>query len=327
MDREPDQRQEELFGLGAEFGRGTPLVYIAAPLSHLKDARDREHVELLAHAIEAAIREQTRGEPDSWPLRVHSPVKLSAPWKGDSCSPLEIYERNTTLLWTEADALIVIADRGGSLGIGQELEWAFDLQLPVLYLYRDGDPVSRQVEGAASEYDLAIEAFSNPEGMRDLVCRWLVSRKHVICDGPRRRAGREIRIDPLRASFERAWRPLSAEERREVALSTRISETRIKRLVGDPLVLAAAGVEELSLLAGALAVPAVPDLLVRPLPDLLPRQRAALGNAAAEFDWDYETTLNLDRRARLEISRGGTRRLPLSSPQDWANFRRGHGED
>jgi hypothetical protein len=162
--------------------------------------------------------------------------------------------------------------------------------------------------------------------MRDVVCRWLVSRKHVICDGPRRRGAREIRLDPLRSRFERAWQQMSEAEREHVALSTRIPKERVQRLVDDPLALGAASVEELSVLAGAMAVPVVDDALIRPLPDLQPRQRAALSNAAAEFDWDYETALGLDRRARLELARGGIRRLPLASAQDWANFRRTHGK-
>lgn len=322
---EPNERQGELFELGAELGRDAPLLYVAIPMSHLEEGRDRDHVEMLAYAVDAAIREETRQEHDPWAVRVHSPLKLTAPWKDDGWTEVDVYRINTGKIWCEADGLIVVADRGGSLGIGQEMEWAFNLQLPVLYLYRHGDPVSRQIRGAGTEYDVSIEAFEGPESLRDVVGRWLAARRHVICDGPRLRAGREIRFDQVRLGVARAWRKLSDGERQHIALTIRMPRVRIERLAADPLALAAASAEEMATLCGALGIPVLGDLSARPVPDLLPQQRAALGNAAAEFEWDYETARDLERRARLELARGGVRRLPLASPQDWGEFRRRHG--
>lgn len=322
---EPNERQVELFELGAELGRDAPMLYVAIPLSHVKEGRDRDHVEMLAYSVDAAIREETRQEHDPWAARVHSPLKLTAPWKDDGWSEFDVYQINTEKIWAEADGLIVVADRGGSLGIGQEMEWASDLQLPVLYVHRSGDSVSRQVRGATREYDISIQAFEGPESLRDVVGRWLASHRHVICDGPRRRAGREIRFDQVRLGLARAWKDLSDGERQHIALTIRMPRERIERLAADSLALAAASSEEMATLCGALGIPVLGDAARHPLPDLLPIQRAALGNAAAEFEWDYETAHDLERRARLELARGGIRRLPLASAQDWGEFRRHHG--
>jgi hypothetical protein len=320
MTPEPDEHQEELFRLGGDAAPGAPLVYVGMPLSQLKANKERAHVEFLANAVDLAVFEQTRSKPEPWPLRVHSPIKLSAPWKKDELNPTDIYRLNTNELWIEADALIVLADQGGSLGIGQELEWAFDLQLPVLYLSLKGDPVSRQIEGAGSEYDLSLRTYQGPEDLRDTVGRWLVSRKPTICDGPRRRRNREMLFEPTRAKLAAAWSNLGAAEQQHIVAATKIGRGRIERMLSHPLMLAAASVQELSLLSGGLRIPAASERVAEPLPELRPGQVAALSVAAKEFDWDFETAFELHRRARLELARGGVRRLPLGSIQDWANF-------
>jgi hypothetical protein len=61
-------------------------------------------------------------------------------------------------------------------------------------------------------------------------------------------------------------------------------------------------------------------LFAKPLPDLRKGQREALNAASQEFGWDFEKTLRAYKLARRELARGGVRRLPLASIQDWAEF-------
>jgi hypothetical protein len=316
---EPDGQQEELFELGAELGPDAPLLYMAMPLSHLTNKKDRERVDLLAHTVGRAIAEQTRRPPEPWPVRIHSPIKLSAPWREDDWTPVDVYELNTGKIWLETDALIMIADAGGSMGMGQELEWGFDLQLPSLYLYPDGDPVSRQINGANSEYDLSVEAYRDSDDLHDRVGRWLASRKAAILDGPRRRRSRELIFGQAGDSLAAAWALISSAEQEHVVATTRIARGRIKRMLSHPLALAAASFQEVEILRGALGIARHGDPQ-KELPELRPAQRAALCNAAEELEWDHETVLDLQRRAQVELGAGGVRRLTLGSIQDWATF-------
>src|SRR5215510_419656 len=131
MSRKQNERQEALVDRGEQLGPDAPLVYLGMPLSQLPKDR-REAVEQLEFIVNQAIIDQTHRDPESWPLRVHSPVKLSAPWREDGRTPEEVYELNSGKIELEADAMIVIAEKGGSSGIGQELAWACALSLPIL---------------------------------------------------------------------------------------------------------------------------------------------------------------------------------------------------
>jgi len=84
--------------------------------------------------------------------------------------------------------------------------------------------------------------------------------------------------------------------------------------------LAAATAHELSALGGALQVEAIAGLFAQPLPDLRSEQVAALISAADELGWDVATAFRLYELARLELARGGVRRFPLASIQDWVDF-------
>jgi hypothetical protein len=314
-----DAKQEGLADHGEDLAADRPLVYLGVPLSQLPEER-REKVELLAYAVNNAISEQTRGGLDPWPVRVHSPIKISAPWKEEDREPEDVYELNSGTVELEADAMIVIAEQGGSLGIGQELAWACAAGLPILVLHRKKKYVSRQLTGASSYFDISIEAYECPEQLRDVVCRWLVSRRNEICDGPRRRLGRKLVLTGRVERLARAWDSLGDEERRIVSITCGTTIARIERVLSDPRHLDLASVRELHTLEGALGI-GVPEPAPR---ELREGQRRALSLAAREFDWDAEQVLRLDRLARRELARGGVRRLPLSSVQDWAEFSRRH---
>jgi len=313
--------QDNLFVHGEDLGSDAPFVYVAMPLSHLNTAEERQLVHALAHIISRAIQDETRGAADAWPVRVHSPIMWSAPWNNDNLTPEQIYCRNTGHLWEDADALIVLGVKGASLGAGQELAWACALHRPILYVCPEDTTISRQLLGAQNEHDIVVETYETPEGLRDIVGRWLASRRHSISDGPRRRRAQTLRFTALTEAFLAKWKLLSVEEQAHIVATTRIAPGRIHRIFSSPLVLAAASASELAALGGALGIDSVGALMPRRLPDLQPQQRAALGNAAAELGWDARTALEIEDKARLELARGGTRRLPLASIQDWATFR------
>jgi hypothetical protein len=322
MTSEPD----DLFTLGEDLDSACPLVYVAMPLSHLNTLEERQLVEASAFIIGKAIREETRSAAEPWPVRVHSPIVWTAPWGKDTLAPETIYRRNTEILWEDTDALIILGIKGASLGAGQELAWACALDRPVLYLHPAGTNVSRQLRGAASEHDIVVASYDTPDELHDLVGRWLASRRHIISDGPRRRRGQALRFTALMSAFAAKWNALSLDEQADVVATTRIAPGRIARLFTSPLALAAGSAAELAALGGALGVDAMSALLTRSLPDLVPQQRAALANAAEEFGWTPRQVLRLEEEARRELARGGIRRLPLASIEDWETFRRRRGD-
>lgn len=325
MRPDPQARQEGLVDHGEELGEEYPKVYLAMPLSQL-DEDKRDKVELLADSVNQAIYETTRRGSEPWPVRVHSPVKHSAPWKDDPRTPEEIYRLNTDAIWGDVDAMIVIAEPGGGIGVGQELAWACQLGLPVLVVHKKGTCLSRQVTGTREEHDVTIETYRDPEHLRDVLDRWLLARQATICDGPRRRVGRLVRYTSLCDRLGKAWTALSAGEREHVVATTRIAPVRIARILADPLALAAASTEERAALGSALRIDGGSRPASRGLPQLEPKQRAALNSAAREFDWNFETSLRLYENARRELAAGGIRRLPLASNRDWAEFAERHDD-
>lgn len=298
-----------------------PLIYLAMPLSHLSED-EREHIELLASTISRAIEDASKkSSSEPWHIAVHSPVKLSAPWKEDWRTPANVYQLNSKVLWEQADALIVIGHNGGSLGGGQEFAWAASLHLPILYVHRSGVTVSRQLQGAASEHDLQISPYNTPDDLADIVSRWLCSRRHMVSDGPRRRRNRMLLWTEHQTRLHHAWNRLSETGRAHVVATTRIAHGRIERLLGSAGALSQASASEVSELSAALQLK-ITDMTVGPsLPDLRVEQQRALLNASSEFGWTMEETFKLYDAARLELARGGVRRLPFASPYDWRVFR------
>ena len=78
-----------------------------------------------------------------WPI--DAPIDYSAPWKQDGLSPDDVYRKNLDAIHA-SDALIAFGENGASAGVGQELEWAIRLGIPILYLTADR-VVSRQIQG------------------------------------------------------------------------------------------------------------------------------------------------------------------------------------
>jgi hypothetical protein len=258
---------------------------------------------------------------------VHSPLEHTAPWKRDDLTPEDLYRDDTALLWEEVHALIVLGVGGGSLGVGQELVWAGDQLVPLLYLHSASQDLSRQVLGMALERDLTVKAYKSPDHLGEIVRRWVADRRARIVDGPRRRRDRALLLEPLRTEIALAWDGLSQPAKRKRALEMCLPQVRVERLADSALALAAAPLHEVLTVAGVLGVVGAARLLgAGGLPDLVSRQRDALASAAIEREWTVPFALELEQVARLELARGGVRRLSFGSIADWVRFAedRGH---
>lgn len=293
-----------------------PLVCVAAPLSGL-DLAGRQTVSAWSELISAAVVQSGNDARSPWQIRVHLVTKMSAPWKGDGRSCREILELNSRILKHDADALIIVGYKGGSIGVGQELGWALAQGMPVLYLHHTEDCPSRQVRGAREFGDVVIEAFGDPEHIDSIVLRFLHSRRVQMEAQKRRRGDRIILFGRLQSNLNERWERLTADERLEVMVVARMKPARVQQLLSSVHEIACASLEETLDLAAALGLSATAALGSRSRAELEPRQLEALASAAAEYEWDAAALLRLQEFARVEIARGGVRRLPLSQNEDW----------
>jgi hypothetical protein len=85
--------------------------------------------------------------------------------------------------------------------------------------------------------------------------------------------------------------------------------------------LALASINEIIALSSALGLGLDELLAAQRLPELSARELSALRMAAKEFELSGVEVLDLQMRARIELAKGGIRRLPLVSPADWIDFR------
>jgi hypothetical protein len=90
--------------------------------------------------------------------------------------------------------------------------------------------------------------------------------------------------------------------------------------LSSPNALAEASLEEVRVLANALELPVTAALVGAGGPELPPRALSALGTAAELQAWDGQHTVNLLKRATLELAQGGTRRLVFNEATDWIDF-------
>ncbi len=88
-----------------------------------------------------------------------------------------MFARNAHHVLSEADALIVYG-WSPSAGVGQEIIWAAQSGLPVLYVEPQGHPPSRQVAGTPG--DLTIIRQSTPDHLKDEIRRWVRRRRHQL---------------------------------------------------------------------------------------------------------------------------------------------------
>jgi hypothetical protein len=181
-----------------------PRIYLASPLTNLSQEQRRclgSEIGLVKARIEQlTMSERVKGE--AWPVSVYAPFDYTAPWKEDGLSPSQVYERNLSEL-LDSDAMIVLADKAASAGVGQEIEWATRSGMPILYLSSE-ESVSRQIAGIPAF--ITCVAYNHDSGtltaqVDNFIHKWRI----FIQDSPRRRASRRLRLEPLASRLRIAW--------------------------------------------------------------------------------------------------------------------------
>lgn len=289
-------------------------IYVASALTALDD-QDRSRISHRCEIIDRTIVSISGATGNPW--QVHLPVVWSAPGPQDKRSPREIYGTNRDHV-RRASGLILLGDHGGSLGAGQEFAWAIARRLPVLVLVSDDAPLSRQIEGTPALMCVRT-AITNDDVTA--VVEWWVNHWGDAIES-RARMGTGERIIALRAA-QRLQQAFAASPDSVEAIATiaGLTPDRVLELF-DPDALLDSSVSELIALSRALGLEAGEPLNPNPIPELSSTQRGGLVVAAQEYDWTPEQILQVELRARLEIAKGGVRRLPLTSVQDWVIFAR-----
>lgn len=305
------------FPMGNEPEPG-PVLYLACPLTSV-DEVTRQLVDSYCTHICTTVTETTRDSERPWEVAVHAPVFWSNPARGDDRTPGQIYQLNSQRV-RDCAGLIVLSIHGGSTGIGQELAWAFALRLPVLFLHQVNELASRQIVGTPG--DLTVAEFDDANDLIEAVRHFLRSQRAVIEDRERRAAGEAVKFASFRALLVEAWDSRDDARQEQVQAESRVHRRRIAELLESDYALGMASLSELTAFAGALDVPF--DALAQParFPDLGERELIALAQVCDEYEWTGSKALELEQAARMELARGGIRRLTLLSPEDWLRFDR-----
>lgn len=275
-------------------------LYLACPLTALRE-RARRQVKSDIATVHRAVERETRldrVEEDAWPLSVYAPLTYTAPWNDDGLTPSEVYERNLGKIH-ESDALIVLAEEGGSVGVGQELEWAIQLRLPILFLAPEPRP-SRQIVGSPAFIDVRIYN-GDAETLEGHVRHFLQQWKPLILDGPARRESRRLRFEAVTTRLRVAWEKYP--NRTDIAAQTRVDLRYLDVVLSDPSYVAVMPLDTLLTVAHHLGVPlhgiAPTPSFVLPITMLRP-----LMAAAAEDGWDDPTITRLLHEGRAAIQTG-----------------------
>jgi hypothetical protein len=308
---------------GEENGGPIPLVYLACRLTNLT-AEQRQLLDSWCTHIEQAVTDAATDSDKPWNVSVHAPFAWSAPWN-DRKPDADVYKLNSGTV-NACAAVIVLCIDGGGLGVGQEFAWATALRLPILLLHPAAHPPSRQALGTPG--DVTVVAFVNATELTEAVKSFLRKNRSVIEDWKRRSDSLDVVFLPLRELLAARWSQLGEGDQRRVEAESRIHLRRRAQLIDEDHAIAGASMSEILALVGAMDIDAVNVLANPTMPDLSHRQRDALALATDEYEWGGAEALTLETRARLELARGGTRRLSLATPADWVQFRdqtQGHG--
>ena len=289
-------------------------IYVASALTAIEPS-DRKEISRRCDIVDQTVIERSGARGRPW--QVHLPVLWSAPRPADTRSPAEIYRANREYV-RRASGLILLGDHGGSLGAGQEFAWAVARRLPVLVIHPADTPLSRQIGGTPAQ--MCIRQATTDSDLRDTVMRWVDEWGAAV--ESRARSGTGELIIALRAA-DRLIEALRAsnDSQQVIAATAGMTVERVNELC-DPEALLDGSVSELIAVSRALGLEPGEALNQHPLPELSPNQRLGLATAAQEYEWTPLQTLHVEARARLELARGGVRRLPLTAVQDWVSFAR-----
>jgi hypothetical protein len=293
-----------------------PVVYVACPLTGVSGILRRTigaQLGIIKNAI-TCVTDQDRADGEEWPVSVYVPFDHTAPWTTDQLTAKEVYQCNLSQVHG-SDALIVLGENGASAGVGQELEWALRLGLPVLYLSPEG--TSRQIEGTPG---VTSVAYNDDVETLEVATRNFMRRMRPLIEaGPRRRRSRSLRFEALRLRLFAAWE--ACADRTEAAASCGLSFESLELLFHDSTILAMQSVDTVVALAGALKVslePFVADVVLLPAAAM-----RALVTAGEENAWSDDL---VERLAIYGIaSLAESSEIDLATVTAWTDLRKSIG--
>lgn len=262
-----------------------PQLYLACPLTNLSPQQRRALKSEIAQ-VRMIVEQVTVGDrvvDEQWPLTIYAPIDNTAPWSNDGLSPSHVYEGNLAKV-LDSDAALVLADRTASAGVGQEIEWACRAGIPVLYL-SSGEAVSRQILGIPGTL-VAVAYNGDSDTLAAHVANFLSQQRHRISDGPRRRASRRLRFEPLAASLRRAWQ--RCPDPTGLAARCALSPTYVPMMLADSARVAMMPADTLTMLCTELNVPLTPAATQLPIP-----ATRAMILAATDQGWSDTTVERL----------------------------------
>jgi len=294
--------------------KALPQLYLATPLTNL-DLPRRRHIQSDVAHVKQAVERSTkldRVDSESWPISVYAPIERTPPWLEDGLANREIYKLNLSRLH-DSDGLIVIAENGGSAGVGQELEWATRLGIPIAFL--TAADVSRQIAGVPAF--ISAQSYNrDPSTLMSQVENFLQQWKPLILDGPRRRASREFRYEPITLLLRGAWQ--SCPNPTGVAAQVRVDFDYLDLALSDARYVATMPIDTLIEVAHHLSVPlsnlGKTSSFILPVPML-----RALTAVAAEEGWHDSVVDRLLYEGRAALDRGD--QIDLRTVQAWRLLR------
>jgi nucleoside 2-deoxyribosyltransferase len=292
-----------------------PQIYVACPLTGLAPAACRQ-INSDVHAVTQAIEAVTFGDrmdDERWPVRVYSPIDHTAPWRQDGLSAAQVYRRNLDEIHA-SDALIAIGEGGASAGVGQELEWAIRLGIPILYLA--ASDVSRQIQGAPAF--LQAQTYGNDaRTLESHVKNFMRLSRPMILDGPRRRESRRLRYEAVTQRLRARWQ--TCPNPTEVAAQVRADIRYLELTLSDAVLVSAMPAETLISLAHELDVALTSHSPQHPVVLPVPALRALLAAAEAGA-WPDEDVERLIMHGRAALERNTD--IDLTTISGWRSLHR-----
>ena len=282
-------------------------VYVASALTGLDEDQD---------AIVRLVSEAIADHCSQIGVLVHQPALHTHPIDHGSLAADEVHDADFRKV-LESDVIVAIGDFP-SWGAGKELAWAERLRAPILMFVRQGQSVSRLVEGTTA--DIEVVAWHHVADIRDACNTYFMKRKSRLEAQRRLRESRQHLWSPALQAIRHAYDQLNQEGRASISSATRLGDRRILEMTSSPLALAHASLDETLALVNALGLTSDTLLPAGVTTALSPRALSALGTAAELRGWSGEDTIALLQKATIEMARGGTRRLAFNEAADWIAF-------
>lgn len=290
----------------------TTLIYVASALTSI-NMDERTEISRRCEIIDQTIVETSRALGYSW--QVHLPVLWTAPKPDDDRSPREIYDLNRDHV-RRASGLILLGDHGGSLGAGQEFDWALSRRMPVLVILGSGFTLSRQIAGTPAL--MCVRHAATDEQLRQVVATWVKEWGPSVESRSQNWTGERVLADRVARHFNDAL-PDSSDSIEVVAALSGLNRERVLELF-TPEAILDASVSEVNALSQALGLELGDVLKPDPISELSSGQRRDLATAAKIHSWTPKQILRVELRARLELTRDATNRAPLESVHDLVAF-------